>query len=339
MMVQAGISQYQRFVVNYDNSLSNGLSLANSVLASCEQDYLQLQGLFGGIPLFNDPSKNIYVICTINLVPGTGGGSNNGVQEINCYVGVSTDAVGLSSLVVAELSEIFMVKQNKGWILNWSNGEALSRVLATVLYPQIADRWCISNEWLNNGRHDWITIVEHTDLDLVSSGCGTLFLNYLAYQLNFSWNQIIFAGALPGNTLADTAANLGVQNALNDFKALLEQYFPSNQTIHLPNDNPFPLGMHVKIPHQWEAMWLWLVGSLADGPLWGIGPNGPVPVDPMVLELSVEVREARRAILSGIKTLQKVGHAIEGKNLVATRSKIAGEEKNHAGKAGNSTKQ
>jgi len=73
------------------------------------------------------------------------------------------------------------------------------------------------------------------------------------------------------------------------------------------------------IPFPWEAMWQWLVGSLADGPLWAIGPNGPVPVDPWGPKYRAEVRGARRAIVSSIKTLQKIGQQLDQSRLAAAK--------------------
>ena len=69
-------------------------------------------------------------------------------------------------------------------------------------------------------------------------GCSTLFLNYLAYQLNFSWTDIVAAGA---PTLGQTAAALGLQNAFSDFAVLLARHFPPGTPVDLPDDNPFPL--------------------------------------------------------------------------------------------------
>src|SRR5690348_641482 len=90
----------------------------------------------------------------------------------------------------------------------------------------------------NPSRPDWVTNTEQTDQDDISIGCGALFLNYLAYQLNFSWPDIVNAGA---PTLGQTAANLGVQNAFNGFAALLARHYPPGIPVSLPNDNPFPL--------------------------------------------------------------------------------------------------
>jgi hypothetical protein len=63
----------------------------------------------------------------------------------------------------------------------------------------------------------------------------------------------------------------------------------------------------LKIPFDWAAMWQWLIGSLADGPLWAIGPNGPVPVDPMGPETVKKTRQEMRQMLQAIRALQKIG--------------------------------
>ncbi|GAC1364336.1 MAG: hypothetical protein NVSMB32_06810 [Actinomycetota bacterium] len=76
-----------------------------------------------------------------------------------------------------------------------------------MLYPNLRNRFSVANEWLNGGRPDWVSTTDPTDIHNVSTGCGTLFLNYLAYQLGFEWSDIIAAAA---PTLASTATNLGV---------------------------------------------------------------------------------------------------------------------------------
>lgn len=53
--------------------------------------------------------------------------------------------------------------------------------------------------------------------------------------------------------------------------------------------------------------WSWLIGSLADGPLWVWGPHGPVPVDPLGPEYIKLAREARKLMLEGMTQLQKLG--------------------------------
>lgn len=67
---------------------------------------------------------------------------------------------------------------------------------------------------------------------------------------------------------------------------------------------------HLKFPFpEWEAVWQWLIGSLADGPLWAIGPHGPVPVDPMKEELAARLR---KDMLANIHAMQDIAqHSIQ----------------------------
>jgi hypothetical protein len=53
--------------------------------------------------------------------------------------------------------------------------------------------------------------------------------------------------------------------------------------------------------------WVRLFGSLADGPLWAWGPNGPVPVDPWGPKVAKEAADARAQILAGMRRLQELG--------------------------------
>ena len=190
--MQVPYANTTNFSVSYDSTFTgggnpNGLALAQGVVDYCEYDLVRLSLLFGGILPASLPIQ-------IQLVPGSGGAANNGSNTIWCYCDTSTDPLGLPSLVVAEEAEIFMVTEGKGWIPGYSNGEALSRVCAQILYPNRAWLWSTGNSWLNGdpsspnpARSDFVDSVWPTDQDYVSIGCGSLFLNYLAYQLNYQW--------------------------------------------------------------------------------------------------------------------------------------------------------
>ena len=95
---------------------------------------------------------------------------------------------------------------------------------------------------------DWIDNVEHTDQDGVSYGCGSLFLNYLAYQLNFTWPAIYRAGAPSTNTLAETAQIVGASGGYAAFLSLLQTSFPtgnlyaSTTPVDERLDDVYPLG-------------------------------------------------------------------------------------------------
>jgi hypothetical protein len=271
-MVLAG--QTTHFTVSYDDSITlangyqaTGLALAQAVLASCENDLTTFSDLFGGI--MPAPASLPF---QINLVPGTGVASHPTCLStvITCTISANSDTVGVPLQMDAEVAEVFMATQGRGVNCLYSNGEALSRVLPTVLYPKLRLRFMVGTSWLNSmapSRPDWVTNSEQTDRDFVSIGCGTLFYNYLAYQLNFSWRDIIAAGA---GTLAQTAANLGVPNPFANFAALLAQYFPTNQRANLVDDDPFPLGRPS----------LYLRHNLADD---GTSQTGPLATSPDII--------------------------------------------------------
>jgi hypothetical protein len=80
-------------------------------------------------------------------------------------------------------------------------------VLANDLYPGAEPSNFVSSaSWLDApGRPDWINNTEGTDQHYVSIGCSVLFLNWMRFQLGYSWTQIIAAG---DSTLAKTYQNL-----------------------------------------------------------------------------------------------------------------------------------
>jgi hypothetical protein len=228
------------FVVNYDNSLgANGPTLAAAVLATCERDYTQLQGYFGGITPSGLP-------FTINIVPGSGGAGHAScaATSVTCDAFGGTNGDLVRMLVVAEADEVFMAAQNAGWDCAASNGEGLSRVLATQAYPAQLNGFATASAYLNSNRPDWVTNNDPTagtggGFNAVSIGCSTLFLNYLRYQLHFSLVRIVEAAGL---TLQHTYQNLtGSLDAFGPFAALLQRHFPAGTPVSLPNDNPFPL--------------------------------------------------------------------------------------------------
>jgi len=242
----AGSTETQRgstahFTVFYAGDLgADGPVLADAVLSRCEQDYASLQGFFGGITPAGLPFE-------VHIQPGSNGASHAGcaATALTCDAFSGTDGALVSSLVVAEADEVFMADQAAGWDCGASNGEGLSRVLAAELYPAEQSppgtgiSFATAAAWLNSDRPDFVTQNDPTDQNPVSTGCATLFINYLRHQLNYSLNQIVQAG---GATLADTYTTLtGRGDAFAAFSALLAGAFPPGQQVNLTNDNPFPL--------------------------------------------------------------------------------------------------
>jgi len=146
----------------------------------------------------------------------------------------------MRQLVIAEEDEVFQANFGQGWDCGASNGEGLSRVLANDILPgaEPAD-FVSSNVWLNQGRPDYVNVTDPTDQNYVSIGCSVLFLNWLCFQLNFTWQQIIAAGA---DTLGGVYTNLtGANDGFDQFKNLIDANFPEDQEANLQTDNPFPL--------------------------------------------------------------------------------------------------
>jgi hypothetical protein len=76
----------------------------------------------------------------------------------------------------------------------------------------------------------------------------------------------------------------------------------------IPSNPVHATSVGVHFPRVFEAeAWLWLIGSLADGPLWAWGPNGPVPVDPWGPDVVKQTAAARQLMLDGMKQLQQIG--------------------------------
>lgn len=224
------------FQVYYQNGFANGPAIAQGVLGTCERDYTAQVAFFSGIQI---PTMPVNIL----IGSGIGGAYHYGCSAVDVYCdgdsSPNPDIDLTRMLAVAEEVEGFEATQNKGWDCGASNGEGLSRVLATELYPAQLDGFSTAAAWLDSNRADWVSKTDPTDQNGVSTGCAVLFLNYLRYQLNFSWQQIIQAA---GATLEQTYQGVtGKTGGFAPFKALLGAHFPPGQPSNLATDNPFPL--------------------------------------------------------------------------------------------------
>ncbi len=232
-----GITEH--FHIFYNPILGDAGSYhAEAVLAVCERDYNIIQGIFGGII----PAR---VPFNVIISPGIGGAYHHGCEGTDLYCTDSPNTDFINMLVVAEEVEVFSAAQGLGWDCATTNGEALSRVLAEVLYPSAAVP--IAAKWLNTERPDYITMNEQSplsdgdpaDRDDVSNACGVLFLNWLHY-LGYGWDSIVQAGASSlGQTY--TKLTLGRTDAFKQFSSFIQALFPKGIPVpsSLPN-NPFP---------------------------------------------------------------------------------------------------
>jgi hypothetical protein len=239
---KAHSQQTAHFKVSVDPGLGQtGTTIADSLLQTCEQDFLTLQGYFGGITPASMPFELI-------VTSGSQGASHATCAATALSIGAKSGSLPfMRSLVIAEEDEVFENSFGHGWNCGFSNGEGLSRVLANDIVPGVEPADFVSPPvWLDGPsnitgilREDWISKTDQTDTNYYSIGCSVLFLNWMRFQLKFTWTQIIAAGA---DTLAQTYANLtGKNDGWATFKALIDAKFPPGQPSGVTTDNPFPL--------------------------------------------------------------------------------------------------
>ena len=230
------VGNTDHFDVSYVTSLGNtGAALASAILQNCERDYATLQQIFGGIT----PQQLPFIV---QITLDATGASHSSCMGTDISIGGESDpAVDfIRSLLVAEADEVFMANFGRGWDCGASNGEGLSRVLANDIYQGVEPAGFISsNSWLNSPRANYVEHTYPSDTDYPSIGCSVLFLNWLRFQLDRSWTDIVASG---GATLAETYRNLiGRSTAWQDFQSIISAHFPAGKNYNLKTDNPFPL--------------------------------------------------------------------------------------------------
>ena len=222
------------FEVYADPALgADGATDAQGVLAKCENDYATVNGYFGGIGA--GPFRVV-------LYANTGGAYHLSCAATDLFCDAKTGPANpdLSEFLnIAEFVEVFEAVQNAGWDCGASNGEGLSRVLATDAYPQQLDGFATAGAWLDSPRKNFVDHTLNSDTDFTANGCSVLFLNWLRFQLDYSWTQIVEAAAA---TLAQTYTKLtGKKDGFKQFESLINQHFPKGQPSGLTTDNPFPI--------------------------------------------------------------------------------------------------
>jgi len=256
-LTNGGLTKH--FSFHYDDSLSKSQAnpngpepdRTNAVIAACESDYELISSWFDGAKAVSG--------LTVNVTSGSGGASWAGTSAAATVtlnpVGIGFDKSPdlLRYLLVAEVTEIFMLDQNKGWFQNTdegSKGEGLSRFLSAqfliinnLLATGIQKRFGLANSWLNSMRQDFINNDLNDNNPDTTNGCTTLFIYYLNVQFGFEIPQIVAAA---GPTLAAVYATLtgDATDPFPQFKLLLDTIFPSQTSSSVPgsnSDNPYPL--------------------------------------------------------------------------------------------------
>jgi hypothetical protein len=216
--------------------------VGQTVLKSCERDYESLAGFFGQSKVLQ---FNIIIAPLSQALDGKGGAYHHhcGATDLYCDVQITPEinADVTSALLVAQAAEVFEAEQGGGWRCGSSNGEGLSRVLASELYPSVLEErgYATAPIWLNSNRPNFVRRTHPTDMNPVAIGCSVLFLNYLHSQLGYGWNKICQAA---GPNLSDTFHKLTGKTApFLEFSKQLEKKFPKGKPVSLNTDNPYPI--------------------------------------------------------------------------------------------------
>ena len=234
VFVEAGATEH--FVVAYQHALGYaGVTLASGVLRACERDYARLHDWFGGVV----PATEPFTCLIVRGQFGAFHASCSGTEiHVAAFSGHNIDLVEM--VTMAEVVEVLASAQNSGWNCGASNGEALSRVLAAELYPAQLDGFATAAAWLDSDRPNFVDHNDSTDQNPVSTGCATLFLNYLHHQLGYDWRDIVTRGR---NTLGETHRALTgtASTGWPEFSALLAAHFRPGKHSQVKSDNVFPL--------------------------------------------------------------------------------------------------
>src|SRR6202011_4627683 len=170
-----------RYQIQYDDTLTaaDGRDRANGLIAVCDQDFQIMSNWFGGIAL------TVGSPITVNIVPG-GYASAGWGPPITLVPGNGSSLTVVRYLLVSEVTEMFMLAQNRGWFdpggsNEGSNGEGLSRFLASQFLIATGlgvsmPGFQLAPSWLNSTRPDWVNNVDVYDHGIdPKTGCCILF--------------------------------------------------------------------------------------------------------------------------------------------------------------------
>jgi len=262
-LINGGTTTHYQFA--YDRVLATAVfgniepARTNSLLANAansipvvENDFAWMQTQFAGVNVANQVTVPIPTFVNA----GTGGGYGAGWWPLGLNA-KTNPATCLRSLIVAEVVEMFMAAQDKGWGYSSgvgneeSSGEALSLFLAVQfqLNNSLGTNWLFNGTpavWLNTSlptgnpastefdgtthygsRQDYVNSTLPFAGNGPGTGCSMAFIYYLFAQLGFS--------SIP--QIIDAAPGVDVNNNLIGPSCLRGVW----QNLTSDNGDPFPL--------------------------------------------------------------------------------------------------
>lgn len=246
-----GLGLTRHFHVSYDSaSPLDGREAAIALQSMCTDDYELMSNWFRGVSI--EP-----VDIKISTVPEgwepevmghflmTSGPGVSLLGGVTIEPGPKPSPARIRYMFVEEVTKLFMLAQDRGWIDADGKGHGLS--LARFLGAQALAANGMgapdldlqsANSWMQTTRRDFVNGPGDGG---VPDGCRALFLYYLVMQLKFSVDQIVGSG---GPTVADAyrALTHKDEDPFPEFKALLDSRYPGTATIPDHPDNPWPIG-------------------------------------------------------------------------------------------------
>ena len=165
-LTNSGVTAHYRF--SYDSALSGSggpePARTNAVIATCESDHALMSGWFGGGLTVTGMSVQV---TTQSHGASWNGTSTSSTIELNAQgSSYSGNPAYLRYLLIAEVTEIFMMTQGRGWFQGGdegSKGEGLSRFLSGQFLAMngflglgIDADYAVADLWLNSTRQDFV---------------------------------------------------------------------------------------------------------------------------------------------------------------------------------------
>ena len=261
-MIQT-IGSTTHYTIQYDDAATFGVSLADYLFQHCEEDFNLMQGWFQGVSIPTRTTVTITPTSDSSTYRAQWFGSNN-VFSVTIFVPnnvLPTTTSAVRWLLVAEVTEMFMFVQGKGWyggkFVNGGNegtvGEGLSQFLSQQLaqikgLPLAFTNSFPANNWMTSSRLSEPQTLNFTDPygpnnSFINCGFYLVFLYYLKDQLGYTINQIIANGPTSTGGITEVYRNL-TGNASDPFPAfmnLINTKYPGTTSIPTNMYSPFPL--------------------------------------------------------------------------------------------------
>ena len=225
----------EHFEVFYDRTLGeSGRASGAVILNRAERDLSTIRSWFDAAPV---SERFVVVLGRMHEDARTyrEPGSSDARTVLFCDVQTTPRLEALQSCFFVAYQLADLCAGAAGWGAEIAG--QLARVLATALYPRRIAGFNTAWLWMEGRRKDPVRDPRAQDAE--ETGGAVLFLNYLHYQLGYSWHQI---AATPAPTLGTAARRLtGSEDCVTELRTLLAKHYPAGQPLPNFPDNPFPL--------------------------------------------------------------------------------------------------